>query len=206
MRVINARARILTPINGKEVLELIERAGRTCYRSKSGEDTAPNFVANLIKRGHESVLEHVNVNVEIVCDRGIMAELTRHRHASFSIESTRYCNYNKSPMHFISPSIDNLPYDVQDMVNSQFVENCIRVESQYRYMIINGATPEVARAILPNSLATTIIMTANLREWRHIFKLRTSKASHPDMRALMIPLLEEFKKQVEVVFDDIKGG
>ena len=194
-------------------LETIEIAGRTCYKSedKITEGSAEKFVKMIIKRGHHSVIEHAYMSVRFICDRGVTHELVRHRLAAYSQESTRYCNY-KGGVTFIIPSwsmitpqevirpnslLDRLPYLELIWLKTMFV-----VESNYIELVENGWSPQQARSVLPNSLKTEIVMTANLREWMHIFKLRTSKAAHPQMRELMIPLLEEMKTLVPVIFED----
>jgi thymidylate synthase (FAD) len=197
----------VSSVDGDEILKRIEEYGRVCYKSENRitEDSAKRFVENLIKRGHESVLEHISVTVKFVCDRGVSHEIVRHRLASYSQESTRYCNYSKddfgSEITVIEPCFlvpGTAGYDM-------WYRACLVAEQMYFKMLDWGCTPEEARAVLPNSLKTELVMTANLREWRHFFKLRTSKAAHPQMRELTVPLLgEEFKEKIPVVFDDIK--
>ena len=206
MKIIKPSARIVSSVDGDEILKRIEEYGRVCYKSEDRitEDSAKRFVENLIKRGHESVLEHISVTVKFVCDRGVSHEIVRHRLASYSQESTRFCNYSKddfgSEITVIEPCFlvpGTAGYDM-------WYRACLVAEQMYFKMLDWGCTPEEARAVLPNSLKTELIMTANLREWRHFFKLRTSKAAHPQMRELTVPLLGEFKEKIPVVFDDIK--
>jgi len=208
MKIINASYQILTAIVGIEMLKSIERAGRTCYKSedKISEASAPNFIKMLISKGHESVLEHQTISVLFVCDRGVSHEIVRHRLASFSQESTRYCNYSSDKFNegitFILPCwiID----DPKNEENKSWFARMSYAESSYEIMMEKyGWTPQQARCILPNSLKTEIVVTANLREWRTIFKQRTSKAAHPQMRELMCPLLDDLKILIPTVFDDI---
>lgn len=205
MHIIKPYAEILDEINGLEILKKIEKAGRVCYKSEDNitEDSAKKFVGNIIKSGHESVIEHEKVTVKFVCDRGVSHEIVRHRIASYSQESTRYCNYTKDKfdgqLTFIKPSFWNEEDDAYQVWETAM----LGIEQDYRFLIKEGAKPEEARTILPNSLKTEIIVTMNLREWRHFFKLRTSKRAHPQMREVAIPLLKEFQKQIPVVFDDI---
>jgi thymidylate synthase (FAD) len=196
----------VSSVDGDEILKRIEEYGRVCYKSEDRitEDSAKRFVENLIKRGHESVLEHKSVTVKFVCDRGVSHEIVRHRLASYSQESTRYCNYSKddfgSEITVIEPC-----FLVPGTEGYKLWEGaCLVAEQMYFKMLDWGCTPEEARAVLPNSLKTELVMTANLREWRHFFKLRTSPAAHPQMRELTVPLLSEFKEKIPVVFDDIK--
>lgn len=197
MRIIKPKYEILSyPAD----LKKIELAGRICYRSqdKITETSANPFVYSLIKRGHESVLEHESISVLITCDRGVANELVRHRIASFSQQSTRYCRFSKerfnNEIKLIRP---------KELENSEvwYIAMCC-AETAY-LKLLQTTTPEIARSVLPTCLATEITITANLREWRTIFKQRTAKEAHPQMREIMIPLLNELKQLIPVVFDDL---
>ena len=208
MKIINASYHIETPIDGAEILKRIEKAGRTCYKSEDRitSESAENFVRMLIERGHESVLEHASITVRFVCDRGISHEIVRHRIASFSQESTRYCNYSndrfRNNITFIKPCfLDEGTGGYKLWKQAMFI-----AEKEYFELLKLGCTPQEARSVLPNSVKTEIVMTANLREWRHFLKLRTAKAAHPQMRELTMPLLHEFQERIPVVFDDIGEG
>lgn len=210
MEVIEQSHQILTPIS-PGVYEVIERAGRTAYKSEDSitEKSAEPFVRKMIKLGHESVLEHFTVQVRFVTDRGVTHEIVRHRLCAYTQESTRYCNYSKKGMTFIKPVFweeciaDDRQTIVADPRYQCWLESAIQTENAYNYLIENGATPQEARSVLPNSLKTEIVCTANIREWRHILRLRTSKAAHPQMRALMTPLLKEFQEKLPALFEDI---
>ena len=196
--------------DGDQMLANIAAAGRVCYQSESKSEDAA-FVRKRIKQGHESVLEHEKISVRIICDRGVSHELVRHRIASYSQESTRYCNYSKgkfgSELTFIRPYWDDRSIRAEMIrLRACWQEACLNAEWSYKKMIDMGCTPEAARAVLPNCLKTEIVMTANLREWRHFFKLRCAPAAHPDMRIIANMLLTAFKDVVPVVFDDIEGG
>ena len=206
MKIVKASYSIDTLIDGGQMLKQIEKAGRTCYKSEDRmtETSAEDFVRMLIKRGHESVLEHVNFTVRFICDRGVSHEIARHRIASFSQESTRYCNYSKNSfgreITVIKPSClvrGTAAYDEWEYL-------CKRAEVAYFALLNWGCTPQEARAVLPTCTKTEIVMTANLREWRHFLKLRTAAAAHPQMRELTVPLLAELKQRTPVIFDDIK--
>lgn len=208
MKIINASYSIETPIDGAEILKRIEKAGRTCYKSEKRitEESAENFVRTLIERGHESVLEHASITVRFVCDRGVSHEIVRHRIASFSQESTRYCNYSndrfRNEITFIKPCfLEDGTGGYKLWKQAMFV-----AEKEYFDLLNWGFTPQEARSVLPNSTKTEIIMTANLREWRHFLKLRTAKAAHPQMRELTVPLLKELQEWIPVIFDDIGEG
>lgn len=206
MKIINASYRIETPIDGAEILKRIEKAGRTCYKSEDRitAESAEAFVRMLILRGHESVLEHESITVRFICDRSVSHEIVRHRLASFSQESTRYCNYSNdrfgSELTFIKPCF----LEEGTVAYKQWSLAVSFVGKEYFALLDCGCTPQEARSVLPNSTKTEIIMTANLREWRHFLKLRTAKAAHPQMRELTVPLLYELQQRIPVVFDDIK--
>ena len=206
MKIIEASYHIETPIDGAEILKRIEKAGRTCYKSEDRitEESAEAFVQKLIERGHESVLEHESITVRFVCDRGVSHEIVRHRLASYSQESTRYCNYGNDrfggELTFIRPCFFvGKPWAYCAWDNAMgFAENV------YFNLLSDGCTPQEARSVLPSSIKTEVVMTANLREWRHFLRLRTAKAAHPQMRELTVPLLKELQERIPVVFDDIK--
>lgn len=205
MRIIKPSIEILTPINGIEVLKHIERIGRVCYKSedKITNESAPRFVKMLIERGHEAMIEHFSISVLFVCDRGVTHEIVRHRIASFAQESTRYCNYGKDKFDNEITVIQPMFFAEDSDQYFHWKKLCEHSESAYMALLTQGASPQEARSILPNSLKTEIVMTANLREWRHFLKLRTASTAHPQMREVAIPLLNKFKEQIPVVFEDI---
>lgn len=204
-------------LNGIEILCRLERAGRTCYKSEDRitEDSAEKFVRMLIDKGHESVLEHEKITIRFVVDRGVSHEIVRHRLASFSQESTRYCDYSGDVEFIIPPWCKNIREnggirDAKLMLSLQQYPNeykwfcaMLMIDGMYREMRKDGWTPQQARSILPNSLKTEIVVSANLREWRLIMKQRTANAAHPQMREVMRPLLDRLKELVPVIFDDI---
>lgn len=205
MKVIRPSFEIMDNIDGKTLLKKIELCGRVCYKSENviTEESSINFVKNIIQSGHESVLEHEKISVRLICDRGVSHEIVRHRIASYSQESTRYCNYSRDKFDgelvFIKPCFweeESINYSIW----KHTMEMC---ETAYLDMIRNGATAQEARSVLPNSLKTEIVMTMNMREWRHFFKLRTSKRAHPQMREITIPLLKAMKEVVPIIFEDI---
>jgi thymidylate synthase (FAD) len=211
MRLIKPSHKIL--FISPKPLETIEAAGRTCYKSenKITEGSAEKFVRMIIKRGHLSVIEHAYMSVRFICDRGVTHEIVRHRLAAYSQESTRYCNYKGGVTFIIPPWIDIKEGDypisgisTKDWATNRWFGAMYEAEFAYTSLVGGSWSPQQARSVLPNSLKTEIVMTANLREWMHVFSLRTSKAAHPQMRELMIPLLEEMKTLVPVIFDNIK--
>lgn len=207
MRIIEPSWQFEEEVNPKAIMEKIERAGRTCYKSEGriGDGTAEKFIRGIIKRGHESVLEHASITVRIICDRGVSHELVRHRIASYSQESTRYCNYADGKfggeLTFIKPCF----WDVWSDMYAVWEAAMNNVELVYQWMIDHKATPEEARSVLPNSLKTEVVVTMNIREWRHFFKLRTAPAAHPQMREIAGMMLDGFREQLPVLFGDIGG-
>ncbi|MCI7029543.1 FAD-dependent thymidylate synthase [Clostridium sp.] len=211
MRIINPSVKLEDSIDGQEILKKIEKIGRVCYKSEGNitEDSAERFVKSIIARGHESVLEHVSISIRVICDRGVTHEIVRHRIASYSQESTRYCNYSNdkfgNELTFIKPCYWGTK-NTDGSINGKlliWVDTMQGIECNYIALLKSGATPEQARSILPNSIKTEIVMTMNLREWRHFFKLRCDKAAHPQTREIANMILEEFRKEIPVVFDDL---
>lgn len=205
MKIIAPSFEILTNLNSNDILKKLERYGRVCYKSENRitDDSSKQFILNLVSRGHESVIEHISITVKIICDRGISHEIVRHRIASYSQESTRYCNYSSgsfgNELTLIRPFFwEEASEKYQVWLNSMKV-----AEDAYIALIDLGASPQEARSVLPNSLKTEIVVTMNLREWRHFFKMRTDIHAHPQMREISIPMLKEFQKQVPIIFDDI---
>ena len=244
MKIILPSFEILTPISDDGVLELqrIERAARTCYKSedKITEDgeSARKMVKMLIDKGHEAMLEHSDLSVKFVTDRGVSHELVRHRICSFAQESTRWCDYNgdkfDGQLTFILPYEFNRWFMQNDEMRDRFsafmqkaevdaeaalwndiqeldipygfadwIFTLLYCEIHYLHMREKGCTPQLARSVLPNSLKTKIVVTANYREWRNILSLRTAPDAHPDMRSLMNELLKELRKRIPLIFDDI---
>jgi len=205
MKIIKPSFSIKDEINGDTILKKIEAAGRVCYKSeeKIAENSAEKFIRNIIGKGHESVLEHEKITVLIICDRGISHEIVRHRIASYSQESTRYCNY--SDEKFGSELTFILPYfwESNETLLNIWKAQMQSIEAAYFEMLKQGASPQEARSILPNSLKTEIVVTMNIREWRHFFRLRAASKAHPQMREIAVPLLEKFKGLMPVFFDDI---
>lgn len=212
MKIVDAGYEFITPIDGNEILKKIEQAGRVCYKSEDNitDESAIKFVQNIIKRGHEAVLEHCSFTVKFICDRGVSHEIVRHRVASYCQESTRYCNYSKDKFGNEITVISPCFWREDEEENKEYVKLAIwkrsmaEAESAYFELLKMGATPQEARAVLPNSLKTEVVMTANIREWRHFFRLRTSPAAHPQMREVAISLLKECQERIPVLFDDIE--
>jgi len=211
MRLMKPSATIESPFRRNDLLSLIEKAGRTCYKSedKITEDSASRFLDSIMKKGHLSVIEHFSVTVRFVIDRGVSHELVRHRLCAFSQESTRYCNYKGGVAFIIPPWVSLMPgeYTEHDLssvtgMSHQWVLAMIWAEHFYKLLIDNKWSPQQARSVLPNSLKTEIVTTANLREWKHIFSLRCSKAAHPQMQEVMLPLEALFQLQVPEIFGE----
>ncbi len=209
MKIIKPTFFIEQELDEDKILKNIERAGRTCYKSENliDNDSSKRFVLNIIKRGHESVIEHEKITVRIICDRGVTHEIVRHRIASYSQESTRYCNYCNDKfgkeLTFIEPCFFSSNSE-EDVKNKKiWLDTMAMIEQNYNMLIENGAKPEEARAILPNSLKTEIVVTMNLRSWRHFLKLRTDKSAHPQIREISNMILKEFKEKLPTIFGDL---
>lgn len=199
--------------DGAQMIANVARMGRICYQSE-GKTSDEDFVRRLIERGHESVLEHEKISVIVRCDRGISHELVRHRIASYSQESTRYCNYSREKFDSgvayinLAPGLERDPKCAtlnelqQDLLLSEWLKACEDAERHYLRMLEIGASPQIARSVLNNSTKTQIGITMNLRAWRHFFTLRLSPAAHPQMRELAEKLLKTLRAAVPVVFDD----
>lgn len=216
MQIIKAGYEIVDSLNGAEILKKIEKVARVCYKSedKIGEGTAEKMVRALIKRNHLAMLEHFSFSVKFIVDRGVSHEIVRHRVASFAQESTRYCNYGTKggeitviePFYLMADGV-NVSTDNWSERYGAWVSACEEAEKSYLRMIADGASPQEARAVLPTSLKTEVVMTANLREWRHFFSLRACGVTgkpHPQMLEVAVPLLKEVKELIPVVFDDLE--
>jgi len=185
-------------------MKRIERACRTCYRSegKITEDSYKKLLKNCLTRGHESVLEHEKITVRIYSDVGSYKDLTRHRFASFSVESTRYCSYDKdkygNEIAFMNPV-----YLENDEMYEIWKKTMQEIEKGYIKMKELGATTDMCRELLPHSTAAEYTMTANIREWKHILSLRANNHVHPSIRQVMIPLLKYFKQEMPDIFDEV---
>lgn len=206
MKIINASVEFMEPIDGQAILKHIEKCGRVCYKSedKIQEQSAEKFVAGIIKSGHEAVLEHKSFTVKFTCDRGVSHEIVRHRLAAYCQESTRYCNYSGdkfgNEITVIKPCYlteGTKQYILWEM-------SCAESEKRYFELLFEGCKAQEARAVLPNSLKTEVVMTADLREWRHFFKLRCAPAAHPQMREVAIQLLHMCQAEIPIIFDDIQ--
>ena len=209
MKIVDASYEILTKIDGVKILRHIERVARTCYRSEDlitpDGASARKLVGALIKAGHEAMIEHFSITVRFISDIGFYKDLTRHRIASFAIESTRYCNYSKgkfgeelSVIRPVNIAAGTPEYDL-------WRDTMLAIEKNYMSMAALGCKPDQLRMLLPHSTKSEINVTANLREWRHILRLRTSPAAHPSIRELLIPLLKDFKAQIPIIFDDFEN-
>lgn len=232
MNIVQPYAKVIEPELLSQALQRIEAAARISHRSEDGQtaDTAEKFIrAVVLQHGDWSVVEHVSVSVEILTDRGITHELVRHRIASYTQESTRFVNYaKKMPPSFIYPKpgvvctkcivtcddhscyAEEHGYVYQHDIggapcayDGDWLHDIYEAELAYKRLLAKGWRPQEARSVFPNALASKILMTCNLRSWRHFFLMRTSKEAHPQMRQVTISLLAEFQRLVPVLFEDI---
>lgn len=214
MKVIKPSYEIITDLDSNRILKDIERAARSCYKSedKITEESATDFIARLLKKGHEAMIEHSYLSVNFIVNRGFTHECVRHRLAAFAQESTRYCNYSKgkfgTELSILKPRyIDKLEVDNIEAFQV-WQETMLYLEKQYIKMATKkedgglGISPQIARDILPIGVKAEITVSCNLREWRHIFKMRTHQTAHPIMHELMRPLCEELKTKIPVLFDE----
>jgi thymidylate synthase (FAD) len=213
-QIIDASYEILSPIDGEAIIRHLEKIARTCYKSEdkitSDGVSARNILNMLIKSGHDAMIEHHSISVRFICDLGFYKDLTRHRMASYAIESTRYCNYSKGKfgeqLTLIKPC-----HIAEGTEEYKIWLECMNdIERHYMAMaaLVNEdgkpkCKPDQLRMMLPHSTKAEVNITANLREWRHIMKLRTAPVTHPTITNLLRPLLDEFKARIPVIFDDI---
>lgn len=205
MRIIEPYIILESDLTQTQILKHLEKAGRVCYKSEDriSDMSAEKFIKNILKRGHESVIEHVSLTIRIVCDRGVSHEIVRHRIASYSQESTRYCNYF---MDKFSNELTLIKPCFWEKESKEYLlwENAMsEIEKTYNELIASGAKPQEARSVLPNSLKTEIVMTMNLREWRHFLRLRTSTTAHPQMQQVSLMIYQTLVEKFPVFFSDI---
>lgn len=200
MKIVKPSIEIISPVRGDIILVLLELYGRTCYKSEKRitPGSAEVFVRNLLRRGHESVIEHCSVTVRVICNRGISHEIVRHRIGAYSQESTRYVNYKDGIELIEQPALRDSPEALDIWVG--IME---RIEEAYGKLIELGVKPEIARDVLPNALKTEIVITYNLRQWRHFLIQRLSKAAHPQIRLIAQMILKDLKRGIPIIFDDI---
>lgn len=216
MKIIKPYAKILDLPDreaGIKLLKKIEWCARISHRSEDAQtdDSWERIIQSVVMNHCDfSVIEHASVSVDAVMDRGISHEWVRHRLFSFTQSSTRFINHTKKiPPEFIQPELSE---EVERAYNGEQIElspqqlwqhSINTAENTYRKLIEAGYAPQIARSVLPNSLSTRIITSGNLRNWRHFLLMRTTKETHPQMREITIPLLEEFRAKIPLLFDDI---
>lgn len=205
MKIIKPSVELMNAMSEKDLIEHLEACGRTCYKSESKitEGSAEKFVKNIIARSHGAVLEHVSISVRFTCDRGVSHEIVRHRIASYCQESTRYCNYSVETFGRTVTVIE--PCYLLDKPDAymEWQASCNDAEARYFRMLELGCTPQEARAVLPHSTKTEVVMTANPREWRHFFELRCAPTSHPQMVEVAMMALDLLNKNYPSLFGDI---
>ena len=205
MKIIKPKVEFITPLNGEVIMRRLEECGRVCYKSEAriGEGSAEKFLAGVVKRGHEAVLEHCSFTVKFTCDRGVTHEIVRHRMASYCQESTRYCNYSGDAFGNEITVVEPCYATPGTADYECWKEACSEAEDAYFSLLEYGWSPQEARAVLPNSLKAELVMTANIREWRHFLRLRCSKAAHPQIREVALMLLDACYKEMPVLFEDV---
>lgn len=204
MKIIEPKMEV-EKFDGKAIMKRLERACRTCYRSEGSitDESYKTLLNNCITRGHESILEHEKITIRMTCDIGVYKDLTRHRIASFSVESTRYCNYGKDKFDNEIKVMRPCNIDPNSKLYEHWTIAMEQIENEYLAMSKEGATADQLRMLLPHSTAAEVTMTANIREWKHIFNLRANNHAHPAIQQLLIPLLLLFKKEMPEIFSDV---
>lgn len=207
VKIVEPSVEIITEIDGNKILKTIERAARTCYKTEDNisEDasSAKKMISKLIEMGHTAMIEFADIHVILTADTGVLKDLTRHRHCSFAVESTRYCNYSKGK--FGNEITVIKPCNIEEGTKEYdlWLECMENIESTYNKMAELGCKPDQLRMLLSHSLKCNINLKANIREWRHIFSLRCAKAAHPSVQQIMKMVLVEFHKQIPILFDDL---
>jgi len=206
--MIIQKPRVLVPQKalGEDILLRLERYARVCYKSedKMAAQGNPDFLKSKLTLGHESIIEHEKATVMFIIDRGISHEIVRHRIAAYSQESTRYCRYSQDKFGNEIAVIEPYFFLEDDVAYRHWEEACLGAEKSYMALLKAGRSAQEARSVLPNSLKTEIVVTYNMREWRHFFRLRCDAAAHPQMRQVAIPLLLYFQKQLPSLYSDIE--
>lgn len=216
MKIVDPSYEIMHVPDAGFVIRHLELAARTCYKSedKIKQNSAEKLLSRVIESGHESVIEHSSLSVRLICDRGISHELVRHRLCAFSQESSRYCRYGNGitvirPVN-VDPRVINccdhhLPSYLADLDEKTMLwcRAMSAAETSYIDLLNAGWSAQEARSVLPTCLKTEIVVTANIREWRHIFTMRCAKPAHPEMRRLMLPLLLDLYEWCPLLFQDI---
>jgi thymidylate synthase (FAD) len=227
MRIIEPSADFMFPEDFKgdtkfPYLKRLERIARTCYQSEGNicDGSDKKLIQKLLNKKHYPMFDHAHISVIALCDRGVSHEIVRHRLAAYAQESTRYCNYSKDKFSghvtFIKPcffpdiqlgtfGLDDVRCNANDYTENSYhwLKAMLAAEDRYLRMVGNGCSPQEARSVLPNSLKTSIVMTYDFTVWRHFFQLRTAHAAHPQMRQIIRPLLQKFKANIPLIFDDI---
>lgn len=206
MNIIEPSVEILTPLDADTVYKHLERCGRVCYKSegRTAPGSAEKFLKRIVLSGHESVLEHFSVTFKFICDRSVSHQLVRHRIASYSQESQRYCNYRNDSFDNEITVVRPVGFLPGTMYYSAWERSCRTAEDAYMYLVAEGRSPQEARSVLPNSCKTEIVCTMNIRELRHFLKLRTSKAADPAIRQVASMLLSKTKDALPILFEDIE--
>ena len=207
MKIVQAQVTPVTPLNGQAILKRIEEIARTCYRSEdkitADGKSAEQIVKALVNAGHWAMLEHATISMRYLSNIAAYKDLTRQRMASYAVESTRWCSYNKGKFGSEIKFLDPIEIDKSSLKYQVWLNAMQQAEKNYMDLASMGAKPDELSLVLPQSTAASFVITANLREWAHIFGLRAVGHSRPCVREIMIPSLEIFHREIPIVFDDV---
>ncbi len=183
--------------------KLIEEAGREAYKSaeRITDNSYEMFLASLLNMGHMSVFEHASATIKFYTDRGVTHEMVRHRIASYTQESTRYCNYSKDKYGNEITVIE--PPGLLGIAHQVWFDAVRTAEERYMKLLEIGYAPQIARSVLPTCLGASIVMTANFREWLHFFNLRMSSKAHPQMRQVATMAYKLLHEKAPCVFREL---
>lgn len=198
MKITTNEVELLDNKSYLDILDKIETAGRTCYKSTKKDDikAKEQFVRGIIKSGHESVIEHECLTFKVITDRAIANEMVRHRISSYSQQSSRYVDLSNLKVI--------LPIEIEeDEIGFEIVRCLQQCEDSYKKLIKLGATKDVARSVLPLATETEIIMTMNFRSLRHFLKLRLHKSAHENIRDIARKIYDIVEEKYPVFVEDL---
>lgn len=205
VNIVSPKVEIMTPIDGVYICKFLEQCARNCYKSEGSitDESYKSMLLKLIELGHTAMLEHFSITAKLTCDVGVYKDLTRHRCASYAIESTRYCNYSKDKFGNEITVIKPCNLEEGSEEYNAWLKCMQSIEDTYNKMASLGCKPDQMRMILPHSTKADVVFSANIRELRHVFNLRCAKFAHPSVQEIMKMYLTELHNQIPILFDDL---